>query len=61
MDTCLRLHTPNPELIHGAAYVLLAPFNKLLKKPAFLQCLSDEVKQKIKELDSNKNQLGKCD
>ncbi|XP_071785993.1 probable leucine--tRNA ligase, mitochondrial [Asterias amurensis] len=52
IDLELPVHTSYPELIYGASHIILAPTHLLLKKKEFLQCLSSEVQQQLKEMDS---------
>ena len=57
IDLELPVHTSYPELIYGASHIILAPTHLLLKKKEFLQCLSSEVQQQLKEMDSQ--QIGR--
>ncbi|XP_072020576.1 probable leucine--tRNA ligase, mitochondrial [Amphiura filiformis] len=58
----LPIHTPTPELIYGAAYIVLAPYHTLLSKTEFMQCLSEEVRNRIQKFDETTQDidLGIC-
>ncbi|XP_071812505.1 leucine--tRNA ligase, mitochondrial-like isoform X1 [Apostichopus japonicus] len=59
VDPVLRVHTLHPDLIYGAAYIVLSPTHTLLKKPEFINQLDPIAQEKVlsdsNQLDINLN------
>nr|XP_054748161.1 leucine--tRNA ligase, mitochondrial-like [Lytechinus pictus] len=57
LEELISVHTQYPELIYGASHIILAPTHTLLKKPEFIQNLSQDVKIKLGRLESERTDV----
>ncbi|XP_030831169.1 probable leucine--tRNA ligase, mitochondrial [Strongylocentrotus purpuratus] len=56
-EESISVHTQYPELIYGASHVILAPTHTLLKKPEFIQNLTEEIRTKLEQLESERTDV----